>query len=272
MMNNHMPVVLLTMIAATGLLPATVGAQPSPTESIPFQAESWTMVIIPDTQKYVDLNESHQYPEVFNGVTQWIVDQKHDRNIQLVLHEGDIVDNNTHAEWQMAKTAMAKLDGHVPYIIVGGNHDYGPGGNAGDRSTLMNNYFKVTDNVLNDPAKNGVTKGFYETGKLDNTYSTFTAPDGRELLIFALEFAPRQKVVDWAKEVAQRTEYQDHTAILLTHAYMEEGGTDAQGNPVGLRSNWAKYGPSRPYNPHSAGLAKDSFGNQLTGENAAHDG
>ncbi len=36
-------------------------------------------------------------------------------------------------------------------------------------------------------------------GELENTYSTFMAPDGRKMLIFSLEFGPRQAVVDWAK-------------------------------------------------------------------------
>ena len=48
----------------------------------------------------------------------------------------------------------------------------------------------------------------------------FTAPDGREMLIFALEWGVRQEVIDWANTVAGREEYQEHTAVLLTHAYL----------------------------------------------------
>ena len=39
-------------------------------------------------------------------------------------------------------------------------------------------------------------------GELENTYGTYTAPDGRKMLIFSLEFGPRQQVVDWANGIA----------------------------------------------------------------------
>lgn len=263
-------------IAALFIVPVVLAwpahAQPSPDEPQPFQEGSWTIVLMPDTQKYVDLQEKQQYLEVFTAMSQWIVEQKEERNIQLMIHLGDIVDNNTPEEWAMAKQAISILDNQVPYILVGGNHDYGPNGSSSNRTTLMNQYFRVSDNALNDPRRGGITKDFFEAGKLDNTYSTFTAPDGRKMLIFGLEFAPRKSVVDWAKRVAQHASFRDHTAILVTHAYMEEGPRDESGAPTAIRSNWAKYGPRRAHNPHSYGLAKDGKGNQLTGPNAVHDG
>lgn len=228
-------------------------AQPSSTEGVPFEPGSWTIVVVPDTQ-----NAARSFPQVFIDSMQWIVDEKTNRNIQLMLHEGDIVDDNNTAQWQNAKNAISLLDGEVPYVLVTGNHDYGANGSSNNRTTLLNHFFSASDNPLNDPAQGGIHKGFFRLGELDNTYSTLIAPDGRKLLIFGLEFAPRQRVVDWANGIASKPQYQDHTAILLTHAYLEEGPPGLNDNPVGIRSNWDLFGSSRPFNPHSYGLANVS--------------
>jgi hypothetical protein len=84
---------------------------------------------------------------------------------------------------------------------------------------------------LVDPAKGGILKGYKEPGKLENAYFELNAPDGRKLLIFALEFWPRQSTVAWANQIASLSMYQDHTAVLLTHSYMNSNGQRANANP-----------------------------------------
>ncbi|MFK7852075.1 MAG: hypothetical protein AB8D78_13955 [Akkermansiaceae bacterium] len=39
------------------------------------------------------------------------------------------------------KKAIRQLDGHLPYFLAAGNHDYGNGGRATDRSTKLDDYF-----------------------------------------------------------------------------------------------------------------------------------
>jgi hypothetical protein len=39
-------------------------------------------------------------------------------------------------------------------------------------------------------------------------------------LIFSLEFMPRQAVINWANSVAGLPQFADHTAVLLTHTYL----------------------------------------------------
>ncbi len=202
---------------------------------------------MPDTQTY------QGFPAIFQSMTSWIAANIDSRKIELVLHEGDIVQDNIPGQWQIAKDAFGTLNGQVPYILAAGNHDLGPNGNASNRNTLLNTYFQLSDNPLNNSA-NGIFTTQYIAGRMENTYATLSAPDGRQLLVFALEFAPRQQVVDWANSVAALPQFQDATAVLLTHAYLEEGPA-ANGEPTAVRSNWALYGPSRQYNPHSYPLA-----------------
>ncbi len=220
---------------------------------------AWTMVVMPDTQVY------QFFPAVFQSMTNWILANKLSRKIELVLQEGDLVQNNNATQWQITKTAMSVLDGQVPYLLSTGNHDYGIAGNGDDRTTLLNSYFHLDDNPLNN-SPDGILTTEYIAGRLENSYATLAAPDGRQVLVFSLEFAPRQQVVDWANSVASQPQFDDFTAVLLTHAYLEEGPA-VNGEPTALRSNWDLYGTSRLYNPHSYPIANI---NPLT--DPVHDG
>lgn len=206
----------------------------------------WSMVVVPDTQNYVARpNDTSR----LQGQMDWIVANKEAFNIQVVLQEGDIVNRNSGTaangvtavqQWQAARDAFSTLNGVVPYIMATGNHDYGTT-NSETRDTKFNTYFKATDNPLVDPAQGGILKGTMTPGELQNAYFEFTAPDGRNMLIFSLEFWPRDNVVNWAKGIAQQPQYADSTAVLLTHSvinsadgywrttdetYAMEGGND----------------------------------------------
>jgi len=47
---------------------------------------------------------------IFNAQTQWIADHETSHNIQIVLHQGDLTNNNDTTEFGRAKTAMSTLD------------------------------------------------------------------------------------------------------------------------------------------------------------------
>ena len=82
----------------------------------------WTLVLLPDTQIY-----AQNYPGIFDAQTAWILNNARSRNIRYVMHLGDIVNVNSIPEWKNARDSMGALDGKVPYALVPGNHDYGPG-------------------------------------------------------------------------------------------------------------------------------------------------
>ncbi len=198
----------------------------------PSPDAAWSMVIMPDTQNYVKWAE---YQPLLNQMTTWIRDHRDQYKIQVVLQEGDIVNNNdtnnptsgdqtSTQQWQAAQAGMFILNGHVPYIMAAGNHDFGTT-NAQNRDTMINNYFKPTDNPLVDPALGGMLQGEMTSGDVSNAYYAFTAPDDRKMLIFSLEWEPRPAVVTWANQIAAMPQYADYTAVLLTHNYLQANNT-----------------------------------------------
>ena len=105
---------LVALLAGPAI--AAVAAPPA------HAGEPWTVVMVPDTQHYVD-----DIDNVDDFVTQmqWIADNVDSRNIEFVTHIGDIVQHGSSAtEWDRAETAMSIIDGRVPYSVSIGDHDY----------------------------------------------------------------------------------------------------------------------------------------------------
>lgn len=143
----------------TSALPASDKAfwrlsQPArPVDVPPFVAGSWTLAVLPDTQIY-----SESYPELFKDQTRWIVANKDRYNIEYVLHLGDIVNVPTALnQWTNAKAAISLLDGQIPHALATGNHDHGTSSVASDRTTVLNNYFPVS-NYLSWPTFGGTCR------------------------------------------------------------------------------------------------------------------
>jgi calcineurin-like phosphoesterase family protein len=209
---------------------------------------AWRMIVLPDTQNYTRFDDDRA--AIFNYMTQWMVDNKEAMKLSLVLGVGDIVeDPDRDIVWQRAKTAYSKLDGHLPYVFTTGNHDYTS--LTHPRQTPLNDYFNASDNPLNDPAQGGILAGTLKSGHLENAYYEFTAPDGRELLITSLEWSPRDSTVDWANAIVGRPEYQNHTAILTTHAYLYYDGS---------RYDYEQYGPDQNWNIYRSASKTDPDG------------
>jgi hypothetical protein len=208
---------------------------------IPIDPGSWSLVLMPDTQHY-----SQSYPQHFNAQTQWIKDNAAALNIKYVLHEGDIVNTAAStAQWINARTALNTLNGFVPYALAPGNHDYG--GEGANRTTLFDNgvagqnYFGQGTPYAAQPT----IGGFYTAdgpGKTDNSWHTFNA-NGEDWIVFAMEWGPRDAVVQWADQVLAA--HPNHNAILVTHAYMYYDDTIY---------DWATKGSSQSWNPHSYGI------------------
>ncbi len=192
---------------------------------------SWSFAVLPDTQKC-----TANHPELFAAQTRWIVDHAEERNIRFVLHVGDIVDANEPGQWDVAYDSLSVLDGEVPYLLALGNHDYED--NASTRETLFNDYF--TGDLLDVIESTG---GTYETGRLDNSYRLVETPAG-QWLIMALEFGPRDQVLEWAGEVLEA--YGSVPAVIATHAYLYSDN----------KRHDADAHPDQNHNPHDYGVAE----------------
>ena len=174
---------------------------------------AFTIAVFPDTQDYTDhAGLSH----TFGDMTQWLVDQKDSMNIKFMIHVGDITQHNLTGEWDVAETALRKLDGQIPYSLLPGNHDLSSGGSAADHSSInLDQRFSSEKQAATNPDNFGASYDQESAGGRDS-YSTFTAPDGTKWLVLSMEFGPRDDVLRWASDVIDQ--HLDHRVIVVSHS------------------------------------------------------
>jgi DNA repair exonuclease SbcCD nuclease subunit len=224
-------------LGACALAVALIGC-----DSDVIEPGGWSIVVLPDTQYY-----ARSYPESFAAQTAWIRDQADALDLQFVLHAGDVTDDNSAAQWQVARDAFDAIEGDVPYVLAPGNHDLGDRGSTRTRDTLLHDYFPPSAAM----AQRGVG-GLFDPARLDNSWHLFETPDG-PWLVLALEFGPREQVVAWADGVLAA--HPDVPTILLTHAYLYSDDTRYD---VETR-------PDQEWSPHDYGV-RDLPGGVSDGE------
>ena len=196
---------------------------------------SWTMVVVPDVQAYVEQPRNHGIVEIMNA---WILDAQDTLRIQQVLYTGDLVYRNdqrtprgkiepliSSEQWKAFSRMMERLDGRIPYILCTGNHDYGHA-LAENRNTFFDDYFPTDRNP--QTRKHLVSCNFNSLGftTLENSAYEFIAPapDNRKFLIITLQFAPTDADLAWAKKLVDQPRFADHIGIVLTHSYLAWDG------------------------------------------------
>lgn len=198
-------------------------------ETPPFEAGGTTLVVLPDTQYYASCASRH-----FGDQVRWAAEQKRARNVAAVLTLGDLTDKNTPAEWEYVRDGLAQFTAELPFVLVTGNHDHGPGGSANDRVSLLQQYFPeppgAAARVLAERAA---------PDDIENAY--YRLPLGKVTLgVLALEWSPRASIVGWANQVLDR--YPGDRVVVLTHAYLYNDGT---------RYDWQHKGKVQEWNPLS---------------------
>jgi len=212
-----------------------------PTTPPPATDESFTIAVLPDTQR--EVHEVTPPDTRFANRTNWLVANAKKLKLEFVTHTGDIVDwdTPTHGQYVNAQNALKILnENKIPYSLTPGNHDTAavcPGGGA---CPGANTRATVRDTTMFNRYLNGGVadlEGRYEDGKLDNTYSTFTAGE-RKWLVLNLELWPRVGVVTWAQKVVAT--HPDYNVIVATHSYL------ASSNGKWAIYNKADYGATSP--------------------------
>lgn len=183
---------------------------------------AYTIAILPDTQNYRGFNAG-----IYSNITSWLAENADNKKLGFVTHVGDITNDATNIEFANAHRAMDILrDADIPFSVLPGNHDMGPGGSASDRSSDSYNRYFSTNYMSEDPTFGGVYD--QEPGLYDNNYHLWDAPDGTGWIILNLEFGPRDDVLRWADDVL--TQNGDRKAFVLTHSY---NNFDARHSPLG---------------------------------------
>jgi carboxypeptidase family protein/calcineurin-like phosphoesterase family protein len=192
---------VLVFIFAVVLASVSVSAQ--------LPTDEFTIIALPDTQFY-----SSTYPQIFSAQTNWIAQHVADQNIKLVVGLGDIVDGGGDlAQWHNADAAVSALDGHVPYMMAIGNHDYDRNNPAGRTASTQN------FNTFFGPQRYASAswyRGSFPSGSNENFYGVITV-NGTSYLILVLEFAPEDSALNWASGIISAN--QDKQIIIVTHMF-----------------------------------------------------
>ena len=171
-----------------------------------------TLVWMSDTQGY-----SEGYPEIFEAMTNWVVNEREALNIQYVLHTGDVVDNyDDMQQWENANSALSILEGQVPLFVTAGNHD-------------INGENQIYDSYLNFFGAKRFEKlstfgGAYRNGR--GRYDLINIGEVPVILMsvgYGMGYGVDDKAMTWMNEVLQ--EYSDCFAILCLHSYTDPDGS-----------------------------------------------
>jgi hypothetical protein len=186
----------------------------SPLVTAQTTSDEFSIVLLPDTQYYSASN-----PDIFNSQTQWIIDHQTALSIQMVIGEGDIVDDpSSLAQWANADAAVKAMDGKIPYAMAIGNHDYDGVLPQNRQATAFNQYFGPSRYALY------AWYGGNYNGSNENFYTFFTI-NGQKYMVLALEFYPRNAVLTWASSVMAN--YPDAKVMVVTHSFLFTDGTRA---------------------------------------------
>ena len=208
-------------------------------------ASSWSMILIPDPQNYVKYGRNQP---ILDLMTAWIEENIDSLNIKMVMCTGDLVEQNdrinrgddgnqsSQRQWEAISHSFSILDGKVPYITATGNHDY-TGDDLGHRSSRFKEFFTIDKNRLNREIICQNTLNEEGLPTLENSAYEIKSLNGIDYLFLTIEFAPRDTVLVWAKNIANMEEYKNHKIILLTHAYINNKDSFLTGKNKLVRYN-----------------------------------
>jgi hypothetical protein len=168
-------------------------------------ALNFTLAVLPDTQLYS--KNTGGFLQIFDDQTQWIADNKADRNIVYTTHLGDVVDTNDTTQWANANEAITRLEtGSVAYGLSLGNHDGAP-----DTTGNFNSVFPYT-RFAGRPYYGGQ----YGANN-DNSFGLFSS-GGLDFIIIQLEWnpSPDTAVLAWADNLLANL-YQSRRGIVIFH-------------------------------------------------------
>jgi len=191
----------LTLITLTVALLITAGTQPCVASA--DSPSSFSIIWITDTQY---LSESH--PEYYGALCRWIVDNKDTYNVKMVVHTGDLVNQEgNRTQWASANQSMSILLANgVPYCWNAGNHDY-------NATCWIGNQFSAFNPQMMQAKPYWVSDAFDGM----NTAVRFDVA-GWDCLIVNIAYNANDTVLAWANNLLDSNP-QSHVIVAM-HAYI----------------------------------------------------
>ncbi|MBR4755505.1 MAG: metallophosphoesterase [Bacteroidales bacterium] len=193
---------------------------------------SSTMILFGDPQGYVkyDINQP-----IFELTTLWVADNVEHLNIKAVLCTGDLVEQNENNAlnrnmlnqsskqmWESISRSLERIDGKVPFISCGGNHDYG----FQHSESYITNYPKYISFERNSTYVDCLKAEYPNReghASLENAAFEFELPGwSHKILVISSEFAPSEGAVNWARQLVTSDKYKDDYVIYITHSCLRE--------------------------------------------------
>ena len=167
--------------------------------------DQFTMMWFTDTQFYTQDN-----PEVWESMTDWMIDEYNKGTYEYAFHTGDLVQNVLQEEeWAIADENLGRMDeANIPYGVIAGNHDVilNPG------NPDYSYYWKYAgaDRYENNP---------WYGGQMDNNrnhYDLFSFGEHDFIMLYlgyGKDGTPES--IQWANEVLKK--HADRNAIVALH-------------------------------------------------------
>ncbi len=194
-------------------------------EKSPPPGPDFTLVAIPDTQNYTDVNQDQDNLPNFVNQTNWIVSAKDSLNIAFVSHLGDVAQsyNTQIQEYINADQAMSVIEDPVttlladgiPWGVTPGNHDISLDGQQD--TSLFNQFFGISRFQ-----GRGYYQGNYGTNN-DNNYQFFSA-SGLDFIVVNIKYNAgivEPAIIDWADAVLKA--HPNRRAIVTSHNFLTAG-------------------------------------------------
>lgn len=214
---------------------------------------SFSMILVPDPQSYTKFAANQP---LFDLQTAWIAQNIDRLNIKAALFTGDMVeqsgklisaplpnpyngDQTGRQQWEAVSRALSRLDNRLPYVVAQGNHDIGHI-TATDRHTIMPEIIHPERNILFEKHLVATCENWQGVHTMENSAYEFKDKAWGDLLVITFEFAPRDEVIAWAKELTESDKYKNHKVIILTHSWLNTAGDRITKEGYTLRPcNWA---------------------------------
>ena len=198
---------------------------------------SFSMIMVPDPQSYTKFAANQP---LFDLQTAWIAQNIKRLNIKAALFTGDMVEQNGkitskplpnphngdqtgRQQWEAVSRALSRLDNRLPYVVAQGNHDIGHI-TATDRHTIAPEYIYPERNIKFEDCLVSTCANFEGVHTMENSAYEFRTETWGNLLVITFEFAPRDEVLTWAKQLIESNEYKNHKVIIITHSWLDTAG------------------------------------------------